>query len=539
GILISEDPITMYSALDLPPKGLPTVQWDMYTAEDLGYEKFDILSQRGIGHIGDSIKLIAQNKREKVDIHNIPALKEDPVIPDLLEKGETIGCFYVESPAMRSLLKKLQCRDYLSLVAASSIIRPGVSSSGMMHEYIRRFHYPEKATYPHPVLKELLDETFGVMVYQEDVLKVVHHYAGMNLADADILRRAMSGKYRSKTEMQRIVDKFHESAAELGRPKDVTQELWRQIESFSGYSFSKAHSASFAVESYQSLFLKAYYPLEFMVSVINNFGGYYRSWVYFAEAQRLGGKIATPCINRGSYLTTLHGDTLIVGFIHIKSLEEKFIKGILRERQTNGEYASIQDFMDRIPTNREQIILLIRSGSFAFTGKTKPELLWEVFGQAPKKAPVAGTKPMFPVAVDKYELPTLVAGSLEDAYDEMELIGFPVSLTWFSILQSDFRGEIMTKNMEKNVGKRGRMLGVLLTIKPVRTKKNELMYFASFMDAEGHFFEAVHFPQSLKQYPFRGNGTYLLLGKIANDFGAYSIEVEKMAKMVLKPDPRG
>lgn len=539
GILISEDPITMYSALDLPPKGLPTVQWDMYTAEGLGYEKFDILSQRGIGHIGDSIKLIAKNRKEKVDIHNIPALKEDPLIPNLIEKGETIGCFYVESPAMRNLLKKLRCRDYLSLVAASSIIRPGVSSSGMMSEYIRRFHFPENVTYPHPILKELLQDTFGIMVYQEDVLKVIHHYAGMNLADADILRRAMSGKYRSKTEMQRIVNKFHKNAAELGRPTHITKELWRQIESFSGYSFSKAHSASFAVESFQSIFIKAYYPLEFMTSVINNFGGYYRSWIYFAEAQRLGGMICTPCINEGSYLTTLHDQRLIIGFIHIKSLEKKFIKSILRERQINGKYINIHDFMDRNPTNREQIILLIRSGAFAFTGKAKPELLWEVFGKTSKKAPEIGSKALFPVSIDKYELPNLVTSNLENAYDEAELIGFPVSLTWFEMLQSSFRGEIMCNKMGEFIEKRGKMLGVLLTIKPVRTKKNEIMYFTSFMDAEGHFFEAVHFPQSLKQYPFRGNGVYLLLGKVVDNFGTYTIEVEKMAKMTLKSDPRG
>ncbi|HBG70742.1 MAG: DNA polymerase III subunit alpha [Bacteroidetes bacterium GWF2_43_63] len=538
GVLVSEDPITMYSALDRPPKGMPTVQWDMYVAEDLGYEKFDILSQRGIGHIGDAVKFIAQNRREKIDIHDIPAFKRDPAIAAQIEKGETIGCFYVESPAMRSLLKKLDCRDYLTLVAASSIIRPGVSSSGMMQEYIRRYHNPQSFQYLHPVLEELLHETYGVMVYQEDVLKVVHHYAGLDLAEADVLRRAMSGKYRSKEEMMRIVNGFHEGAAKMGRPEEVTRELWRQIESFSGYSFSKAHSASFAVESYQSLFLKAHYPVEFMTAVINNFGGYYRSWVYFSEARRSGANVLLPCINTGDYITTVKGNNIRIGFIHVQGLEENFIRPVLEERLCNGPFADMADFVSRIHIAREQLVLLIRTGAFIFTGKTKPELLWETLaGQDARKTPEASGQ-LFASSHQLPNLPPLETSQLEDAYDEIELLGFPVTYTWFDLLKTSFRGEIHASGMKDAEGKYVRMIAPLVTIKPVRTKKNEKMYFASFIDFEGNFFETVHFPDSLRKYPFRGNGVYLLYGKVINDFGALNLQVEKMAKMELRGDPR-
>jgi len=289
GILISEEPMNYYGALDMPPKGFPTIQWDMYVAENIGFEKLDILSQRGIGHIKEAVDIIRENKKKSIDIHAIQAFKDDPNVRDTLKKGETIGCFYVESPAMRQLLKKLRCSDYLTLVAASSIIRPGVARSGMMREYIQRFHNPKGFKYLHPIMKEQLSETFGVMVYQEDVLKVCHHFADLDLADADVLRRAMSGKYRSKKEskkeFQKIIEKFFSNCAAKGYSNSLTKEVWRQIESFAGYSFSKAHSASYAVESYQSLFLKTYYPLEFITAVINNFGGYYSSWLYFNEAQ--------------------------------------------------------------------------------------------------------------------------------------------------------------------------------------------------------------------------------------------------------------
>ena len=260
GILISDLPITYYTALDLPPKGFPTTQWDMYVAEDIGFEKLDILSQRGIGHIRDAADIIRENRSIIVDVHEVEKFKNDQRVKAQLKRGETIGCFYIESPAMRGLLKKLRCDNYISLVAASSIIRPGVAKSGMMRQYIHRFHHPDQFEYLHPIMKEQLEETYGVMVYQEDVLKVCHHFAGLDLADADVLRRAMSGKFRGHKEMQKIIDKFFSNCKERGYTEELTKEVWRQIDSFAGYSFSKAHSASYAVESFQSLFLKAYFP---------------------------------------------------------------------------------------------------------------------------------------------------------------------------------------------------------------------------------------------------------------------------------------
>ncbi|MCO5951075.1 PHP domain-containing protein, partial [Mucilaginibacter flavidus] len=256
GVLISEDPITYYTALDLPPKGMATVQWDMYEAEKIGFDKYDILSQRGIGHIKMAVKLVEENQQRKIDIHHVKSFMKDPVVNAQLKTGNTIGCFYIESPAMRQLIRKLDCDNYLILVAASSIIRPGVASSGMMGAYIKYHHAPDTVNYLHPIMEEQLKETYGVMVYQEDVIKICIHFAGMDGTDADILRRGMSGKYRSKKEFDRLVERFFEEAKKLGRPDDVVAEVWRQVSSFAGYSFSKAHSASFAVESYQSLFLK-------------------------------------------------------------------------------------------------------------------------------------------------------------------------------------------------------------------------------------------------------------------------------------------
>jgi len=537
GILISEEPLCCYTALDMPPKGFPTTQWDMYTAEELGYEKLDILSQRGIGHIKESAEVIRANRGVDVDVHAIQRFKNDPVVKDHLRRGDAKGCFYIESPSMRGLLQKLRCDDYLTLVAASSVIRPGVARSGMMRQFIYRFHHPDKFEYIHPVMKDLLSETFGVMVYQEDVLKVCHHFAGLDLSDADTLRRAMSGKYRSRKEMQKITERFFSNCREKGYPEEITKEVWRQIESFAGYSFSKAHSASYAVESFQSLWLKSHYPLEFMVAVINNFGGFYRTWVYVQEARREGATIEAPCINRSTYKTTIYGTSIFIGLIHIQGLETNLAKAIIIERNKGGNFKDIDDFISRIGPGLEQTVILIRTGAFRFTGKSKALLLWEAHMLINRgKSETART--LFNPEPKRFVMPPFEQSKLEDAYDEIELLGFPVTLTWFDMLQTKYRGDVTAAGMKGAIGSRVRMVGHLVTVKYIKTVKREWMNFGCFIDNDGEFFDTTHFPQSLDGWPFRGSGTYLIQGKVVEEFGYTTVEVEKMAKLPVQPDPR-
>jgi DNA polymerase-3 subunit alpha len=538
GVLISEEPITAYTALDMPPKGFQTTQWDMYVAEEIGFEKLDILSQRGIGHIKECVEIVLDNQRKRIDVHEVEAFKKDPKVREQLRRGETNGCFYVESPAMRGLLKKLRCDNYLSLVAASSIIRPGVAKSGMMREYIWRFHHPGEFEYIHPVMEKQLKETYGVMVYQEDVIKICHHFAGLDLADADVLRRAMSGKFRSKGEFKRIADRYFENCKARGYTEELAKEVWRQIESFAGYSFSKAHSASYAVESFQSLFLKSHFPLEFMVAVINNFGGFYRTWVYVNEARRCGATINLPCINRSQLKTSIRGKDIYLGFIHISNLESKTISAVLEERELRGPYKSLEHFVSRVPIGLEQLVILIRIGAFSFTGKGKKILLWNAHMQLGQHTTVKREKSLFQLPEKKFTLPELEESALEDVYDEIELLEFPVSLTGFDLLKTSFRGEIMARDLMKHTGRTVRMVGNLVTIKNVRTVKKEWMHFAAFLDAEGEFFDTIHFPKSLRQYPFRGYGVYLILGKVEEELGFPSITVEKLAKLPVMSDPR-
>lgn len=537
GILISQEPITYYTALDLPPKGMPTVQWDMYEAEEIGYDKYDILSQRGIGHIKEAVELVAKNQQQKIDIHRVKGFMKDPKINERLKTGNTIGCFYVESPAMRQLLIKLQCDNYPVLVAASSIIRPGVASSGMMPAYIRHHHNPDEVKYLHPVMEEQLKETYGVMVYQEDVIKICIHFAGMDGTDADILRRGMSGKYRSRVEFDKLVARFFEGAKKLGRQDGVIQEVWRQVYSFAGYSFSKAHSASFAVESYQSLYLKTYFPREFMVAVLNNYGGFYSRWLYIHELQKAGAKVHLPCINHSGAKVTIQGSDAYLGLIGIQGLEGKFTGLIPQERRQNGDYKSLEDLVKRTGIGLEQAIVLIRVGALRFTGKSKKQLLWDVHILLGNKAGRTRGAELFEMERKQYRLPELVDTKLEDAYHELELLGFPLSFSMFDLLRTRYRGDVMAGDLVKHAGQIVKMVGLYVCEKTVRTRNNKKMWFGTFLDAQGNFFDTTHFPNATPVYPFRGIGCYLILGKVVMSFGFPSIEVIKFAKLPIMDNP--
>ncbi len=539
GILITEHPIQNYTATFMPPKGFPTAQFDMVIAEDAGIYKFDILSQRGLAKIRESLDIIAYNhpEAEEIDIHDMKRFKQDERIKHLLRNAEAIGCFYVESPAMRMLMRKLRVDDYLGLVAASSVIRPGVAKSGMMREYILRYRFPERREDAHPIMREIMPETYGVMVYQEDVIKVAHYFAGLTLGEADVLRRGMSGKFRSRDEFNKAKQKFFDNCRKKGHSDELTAEVWRQTESFAGYAFAKGHSASYAVESYQSLFLKAYYPLEYMVATINNFGGFYRTELYVHEARMLGATIEEPCVNRGGMSAVIEGKTILLGLIHVKGIDERTGRLMLAARKEAGAFASLEDFVDRVPIGLEQLTLLIRCNAFRFTGKSKKELLWNahfLLGHARKRTPV---HTLFRSTVRTHQLPELYTAQLEDAFDQIELFGFPLCNP-FELLR-DYPSEALdAAELEQHIGETVTVVGYLVTAKMTSTVKRDKMFFGTFIDRKGAWLDSVHFPQIAAKYPFRGRGIYKITGKVVEEFDCLSVEAAQMEKLPIVEDPR-
>ena len=539
GILISEKSIHYYTATYLPPKGFSTAMFDMVVAEDIGLYKFDILSQRGLGKIREAVDIVKYNHptHPAIDIHDIKRFKEDKKIKDILRNAKAIGCFYVESPAMRMLLKKLQVDNYLGLVAASSVIRPGVSKSGMMREYIKRYRNPERRKDAHPILLEIMPETFGVMVYQEDVIKVAHYFGGLGLGEADMLRRGMSGKFRSKEEFLKVKNQFFENCKAKGHSFELTSEIWRQIESFAGYAFAKGHSASYAVESYQSLFLKAYYPLEYMVATLNNFGGFYRQEYYVYEARMNGGIINPPSINKSFYQNYIEGKHIYLGFIMLHSFEVKNAKKIVDERTNNGLFLDLDDFIERVPISLEQIAVLIKVNAFQFTQRNKRELLWEAHMKVNKVVLEENIVTLFKSEKITYKTPELTSSTLEDAFDELQYIGFTLDSP-FKLLTAPLKQQLFANDLINYVGKIVTVYGYYVTAKRTITSKGEMMYFGTFIDSKGNHIDTVHFPPSVKKYPLKGRGVYQLIGKVTEEFDCVNVEIEQLEKLAIVQDVR-
>lgn len=538
GIIISEKPVHYYSATSMPPKGYPLLQFDMVHAEDAGLYKYDVLSQRGLGKIKDGLELVKKRGKEPdLDIRQTARFFEDEKIKELLRNGNAMGCFYVESPAMRMLLKKLKADTYLGLVAASSIIRPGVAKSGMMREYILRSQSGSeewRKTTP-KVMQELMEETFGVMVYQEDVIKVAHYFAGLDLGEADMLRRGMSGKFRSRKEFEKVRKKFFDNCKAKGYTNEVTAEVWRQTESFAGYAFSKGHSASYAVESYQSLYLKAHYPMEFIVGVLNNGGGFYSSEMYFHEARMLGAQLEAPCVNNSNILSVLKGKNIIyMGFYLVHELEEKTVHCFLQERERRGRFKNLANFIERCAISVAQLSLLIRVGAFRYSKKSKQELLWEVHRLLGKSKVSKPAINLFQTeqdrALQKLRLPKLDRLCFEDAYDQMELLGFPLCSP-FELLKEKTLVKMKARDIMASLNKYIAIVGYLVTVKNTRTTKGQLMQFGTFVDDEGDWIDTVHFPPTVNQYPFRGKGCYLIKGKVVEEFGYATVEVTSMQRL--------
>ena len=540
GIVISERPLTAFAACFLPPKGYPCTQFSMLEAEDVGLYKFDVLSQRGLGKISEALQIIAQVYPEEKphDIHDIHFLKQDPQIAAFLKKGWALGCFYVESPAMRMLLIKLQVDNYLALVAASSIIRPGVSQSGMMREYILRHRNPERRQEIHPLLLAIMPDTYGVMVYQEDVIKVAHYLAGLSLAEADVLRRGMSGKFRSRSEFLRVQESFMASCLQRGYEAQFASSIWKQIESFAGYAFSKGHSASYAVESYQSLYLKAHYPLAYLTACINNFGGYYRTEIYVHEARRFGAQIEAPCINEGAYSCVLKEKRLILGFNLVAGLEIQISDKISAERNTNGHFIDFEDLLKRVAIPLEQLCILIRVDALRCFKQPRKALLWQAHFYHHKQRYTNAKQELFEVKQKKQHLPELEEHPLEITFEQFELLGFPLCDPFSLLAQPLPSSFISADDFPKYTHQYIHTFGYLVSIKQTKTNKGDTMCFGTFLDPSGDFLDTVHFPQITAHYPFYGKGVYRITGKITEEFSYFTLEVATLEKLAFAEDVR-
>jgi DNA polymerase III alpha subunit len=372
------------------------------------------------------------------------------------------------------------------------------------------------------------------MIYQEDVIKVAHHIGGLTLEEADLLRRAMSGKMRSRNAMQRLADKFFSSCIDRGLTKSITRELWRQIESFAGYAFCKAHSASFALLSFQVAYLKVHYPAEFMAGVLSNRGGYYSAAVYIQECKRMGLKVLLPSINKSDYEYLAFPNIIRIGLMAVKNLSKSSIDKIVNERKENGWYVSLADFLVRTRLGYEETAILIKCGAMDCLKQTRPTLmrLLDIYVHH-RKIIDENYNDFF--SGDTFDLEKEVITRRQYSVEEIcaieyETFGYMVTrhpLEFFNEI-IDRPGIVKAENMHRYSRREVKMVGWYMTSKRIKTRKGDIMKFLSLEDLTGTF-EAVLFPQSYSIYAEQtmSMGPYLIEGKVDMENGS-NIVVDKM-----------
>jgi len=513
-------------------------QWDMGPVEEAGLLKIDLLGNRGLAVVRDAQRMVRRNTGLRVKFSELNP-KEDVRTQELIERGDTMGCFYIESPSMRSLLLKLRCRDFPTLVAASSIIRPGISSSGMMQAYIERNHavrssgQHEEGWYLHPLLREMFAETYGVMAYQEDVLRVAQRLAGMSAADADGLRKAMTKKGAHKR-IPEWREALLNGLQDFGLTPTTAQELWRQIESFAGYSFCKAHSASYAEVSFRSAYLRAHHPAEFMASVLRNHGGFYATFAYIAEAQRMGLRVLLPCVNRGAAGFRGRGQHLRTGLREIQGVGRALVDDVLAQREGGGPFIGMEDFTKRIRPHREELDSLVRAGALDGLpdGYTRPERMrWAALYRRAAGASVVREARLFaePSVPEPPAAPEFSHHRLLEM--EEQALGYLVSAHPLEQHQAAIRAAdvLPARKLAEHAGERVRLVGWQVTQKPVRTKHGDSMLFLSFEDTTA-LYETVMFPQVYKRLaPWTlTRGPYVLEGMARAEYGVITVEVDQL-----------
>ncbi len=553
GTVISAQPLTRLVPLEVATKGIVVTQYDMNGVEALGLIKMDLLGQRGFTTMTLALDNIARtlttlschSERSEeslclppapLDFDAIP--ENDPATCEMLARGRTMGVFQIESPGLRGLLRALQAKTFDDLCCAIAIIRPGAAEYGAKETFLKRLRKQEPVRYPHPSLEPILRDTLGVCVYQEQVMQIAQVAGGLSLAEADLVHRAKA-KWKDSRERERLHGKFIKAAEKLGIAPSAREDTWQMVEKFIGFGFCKAHSATYADLAYRMAYLKAHYPAEFLAAMCSSGAGFYHVSAYVEEAKRWNIEVRLPSVNhsRLEYTTELPctagilpapfenrrrdaGGTsrsIRVGLMQVKGLRLETIENILRSRDARGPYRSLEDFLARVPVERDEIESLIKCGTFdEVCAETRPSLLWRLnllkssaaswSAGACSRLRAAELAPLpcpqlFPDAVPAPR-PGDAAPLLPDytreqrlAYEsailEVCVSGHPLDLVARN-------GENWSMEIEQRIGQRVTLLGWLVTFRHVGTKNFRNMMFATMEDQRG-LFEVVLFPPAYER----------------------------------------
>jgi len=525
GVVIVPDEIRKYVPVLIAPKGVQIVEWEKDQVEDSGLLKIDLLGNRSLAVVRDTIRQANLNygevasRSKYVDYHQIQPIG-DKKTEQLMKAGKTMGVFYIESPATRQLLAKAGVVDFEHVVIYSSIIRPAANRfTNMM---LARIH-GEEWELLHPDL-DFLAETYGIMVYEEQVSMAAMTLAGLGYAEAEALRKTMS-----RDSMQHLIlswkKKFTEGSLRRGYSPNMIKDVWDMISSFVGYSFCKPHSASYAMLSFTCAYLKAHFSAEFLAAVISNQGGFYSPYAYMSEARRFGIQILPPDVNRSHKEWRGRKNKIRMGFMSIKRLQQKAVDGIMDERKA-GEFDSLADFLQRVELDLADAMSLTNAGCFKSLAPelTHRELAYRVAGfylQNGVREPLT-TSPVNNKLSD------------EDQYRlELDAFGYPLSIHPLEKYRPVLSRRIkFAREIPLFVGQSIYLIGVYITRKETVTGNSEPMEFLTLED-ETDIYECVLFPEAFQEFGdmLHWETLFIIRGMVEESFGVYSVTIEKMGSL--------
>ena len=500
GVVIGDKPLASYLPLYRGKKGEVVTQFDMKRVEQIGLVKFDFLGLRNLTVIDNALKLIAENGKTPPDLLNLDF--EDETTYQLLSRGDTTGVFQLESSGMKDLLVRLKPARFDDVTALVALYRPGPLDSGMVDDFVERKHGRQKVEYLLPELAPILEETYGVILYQEQVMKIAGVLASYSMAEADGLRKAMGKKIAEIMAEHR--ERFIKGAVENHYPEDRVTKIFDLMEKFGGYGFNKSHSAAYALIAYQTAYLKAHFPVEFMAALLTSEMGAIDSVVKFiTECRSHGIPVLQPDINTSGKGFTVDGDKILFGLVAVKNVGEGAIDAIIDARKNGAPFASLYEFCERVDlkrVNKRVVESLIQCGAFDATGAHRAQMMDALeealdYGQRVQKEKASPQMGLFDAL--EVERQTFNAPALPDipVWDdkhqltlEKESLGFYITghpLDQFEKTLGKFATADALSLKDKTGGEAVRIGGIITDVKTIRTKRGDLMAFLTIEDMAG------------------------------------------------------
>ncbi len=514
GVVIAPKPLTEFLPLYRGSRGEITTQYDMRDVEDIGLLKMDFLGLRTLTLLDNCVKLIREQLDVQIDLDRLPL--DDPKTYELFSEGQTFGIFQFESEGMRDILRRFKPEKLSDLTALNALYRPGPIRSGMIDDFIKRKHGKVPVSYTIPELKDILEDTLGVIVYQEQVMQIASRLAGFSLGEADILRKAMGKKKAEVMQVQR--KKFMEGAVASKIPEKKAKKIFDLMEHFAGYGFNRSHSAAYALLAYQTAYLKANYAVYFMAALLTSEKTNTDKVVQYIRVCRdMGIEVHPPDINESHLDFSVVDGKIRFGLAAIKNVGESAIESILEVREKRGRFQSLAVICDGVDlrlVNKRVLESLIKSGSLDGFGARRSQLFSAVdraldYGQRLQRERESGQVSLFgdsgamPRPTDLAQLPDLPEWSEKDRLSfEKATLGFFLSghpLDSYEKELSDFATCNTTTLAEKAGEKEVSVGGLIAQVKTLRTRKGDPMAILRLEDQEGAA-EVVVFPDAYKEY---------------------------------------